>query len=636
MSASHLASTLYLHNIVAHHTPIHHCQNTYRQLESPEKQDVRLRVRNMVTASYALLIFNANNCIQGHSRGGMHYCYIDTLALINCLPPELLHMVFKEAVALPETVEHVDWRFVLALTHVCRLWRATAIADASLWSHIYLNIGQKCAELFVQRSVGFPLTIHTSLRELGVLDNTLNNHGGRTGAIYINHECHRNEREPIRLLNGFSWSLPRIECFVLNAFVGRGRVDEERHIFVEHMSPLKALRLDGIRLWDCVPTNSFPNLTHLLLYQGSESDDHSRLLAMLATAHRLQYVHLMGLHLTIVPEYYNTTRPLVSLPHIRNLSIHLCDLDIALFLLRHLNLPAECTVCISGADILDNFSNPSSVGTLDIPPLRVLETATSMDLSVWFDGFLVAGHSAPHSTSGFFIETMACLGNWLTWFVETLYTLFPPASITVLHVSILDMERLAQILPPALKHFTRVRELCFLITPRRSRIIPRPPDRTLVELSFGVLLTASSSTESTSDVACPELRILGLEAALAHDAFPFPTIEHIAAARKAAGYPLARFIYHPHMRTHDSAEQRARFAESFVPLAMLVDVVEYRRAADARVCPLKSPSWGCWDMAGAERYWKLPWNFMSYGQDPDLGCEGVEPELTEDGWAEPD
>ena len=54
---------------------------------------------------------------------------------------------------------------VLALSHVCRLWRDMVVEEASLWSHINLCAGQRCVELSIQRSRGLPPTLHASLRK---------------------------------------------------------------------------------------------------------------------------------------------------------------------------------------------------------------------------------------------------------------------------------------------------------------------------------------------------------------------------------------------------------------------------------------------------------------------------------------
>nr|VWO98195.1 Mannitol 1-phosphate dehydrogenase [Ganoderma boninense] len=175
----------------------------------------------------------------------------------------------------------------------------------------------------------------------------------------------------------------------------------------------------------------------------------------------------------------------------------------------------------------------------------------------------------------------------------------PFSNITVLHANLDELETIPLILPPTLEHLSRAFTSSFL----------------------GVLLPTTSDT-----IPCPKLQVLGLEAEIGLADFPFSGLEYTAAARKDAGFPLRRFMSHPHTRRQDSdgAGTRARFAESSVPLAALVDAVEHRRARDARVCPFRSLSGGCWDVEQAEKYWELPRGLMSYGRDPDPCCDDLD------------
>ncbi len=191
---------------------------------------------------------------------------------------------------------------------------------------------------------------------------------------------------------------------------------------------------------------------------------------------------------------------------------------------------------------------------------------TSMDLSTSYDDFLVAGHNAPRFTSGFFIEAVGCPGYW-AWLAR-LHTMLPFGNITVLHASLDELDTVALILPPMLAHLPCLHELCFLVGPTYWH--PHQSShraRSLVELYLGALLPTTGSGPA---VVCPQLHVLGLEVELAHGDFPFSALEHVAAARKDAGHPLRGFEYHPRTRRYDVAGTRARFAESFVPLAALV------------------------------------------------------------------
>ncbi|KAM5541178.1 hypothetical protein V8D89_005107 [Ganoderma adspersum] len=501
-------------------------------------------------------------------------------------------MVFKEAATLPEVVEHVDWRFVLALTHVCRLWHAVVIAESSLWSHIHTQSGTQCVDIFIQRSSGLPLTIYAflNLNEVALLNKVLYLHGVRARAVHLDHEPGMSGQQSLSVFNKLSWNAPQLESFVLKAFFHPSAEEAlDWHVCPEEISPLKALRLHLFWLWDYLPMNLFQNLTHLLLwsasYYGGLSDS---LLALLSRAPMLQHLQLVTAN---VDPASHPSPSLVSLPHTRTVGSSL------------------------------DFSDPSTFphpNTLDIPALRLLDSVTSIDLSASSDGFLLAGQNAPHPTAGFFIEVSGCVRPW-TWLAR-LHTMLPfRGNITVLHMNLTDVETAGLILTPMLWHLPRLHELCCLLTCRDTRNA-KTNEWTPVKVFLSVLFPSSFRGPGAP---CPDLQVLGIEAELAHDDFPFSMVECVAEERGRVGCPISRFVYHPHTRKHDDAGTRALFAASFAPLAALVDVVDYRHAEDARACPFRSPQGGCWDVAEAERYWKLPGRLMSYGRDPDSGCEGL-------------
>ena len=540
-------------------------------------------------------------------------------------------MVFKEAAILPDGVEHFNWRFVLALSHVCRLWRAVAIAEPFLWSHIHTQSGTQCVDLFIQRSSGLPLTMYAflNLKEVAILDKVLYLHGVRARAVHLDHEPGMPGPQSMSVFNKLTWNAPRLESFVLKAFFHPTMEDRlDWHVFPEEISPLKALRLHLFWLWDHLPTNLFHNLTHLLLWSASYycglSDP---LLALLSRAPMLQHLQLVTVNFNATS---NPSPSLVSLSHIRTVSINYTELESAFLILRQLDLPEECVVCITNSGSSLDFSDPSTFphpNTLSLPALRLLDGVTSIDLSASSAGFLLAGHNAPDPTAGFFIEASGCVssGAWLA----RLHTMLPFGNITVRHMNLIDVETTVIILAPTLWHLPRLHELCCLLTgggPGDTQNA-NTKARTQVKIFLSVLLPSSFPG---SGAPCPDLQVLGLEVELAHGDFQFSLPERVARERMRAGSPLSRFVYHPRSRKHDDAGTRALFAASFAPLGELVDVVEYRRAGDARVCPFRSPRGGCWDVAEAERYWKLPGRLMSYDRNTDAGCEDLEAGLAEE------
>ncbi|EIW81639.1 hypothetical protein CONPUDRAFT_144325 [Coniophora puteana RWD-64-598 SS2] len=83
------------------------------------------------------------------------------------LPPELLQDIFVECMKLAHA-ENISWRYHVChrnclldwvyVTHVCRYWRAAALASSQLWSHVVMVFPQ-WAEAMVERSKNHPLTV---------------------------------------------------------------------------------------------------------------------------------------------------------------------------------------------------------------------------------------------------------------------------------------------------------------------------------------------------------------------------------------------------------------------------------------------------------------------------------------------
>ena len=568
---------------------------------------------------------------------------------ISRLPRELLYMVFKE-IATPQAAKTFDGLGVLALTHVCRLWRDMAVAEASLWSHVNLRAGQRYTDLVIRRSQGLSLTLYAPLNRLRLLDEVLDEHAPRVRAIHVDLKDHPPSDQyglhPVTLLHGFSSLRAPEQLEYLSLRARLTFIDEVPFgwtIFAEEVSPLRALSLDlhPLLLW--MPTNSFPRLTHLCLSSAGDpvrilgTCSGRELLQMLSGAPMLEYLHLVGLDLYMT-DYSQTPVPVASLNNIRILSVHGSDVHVAFYLLRHLELPQHCLLCIGNAGVsheavdrpFSGWGSYISHCALDIPPLDLFETMTFLELSVSFSAFLLAGYDAQCAPeSGFFIDGISFVDTW-RWF-SMLHTVLPFSNVTVLHANFDEPASVRFIFPSFLTDFPHLRELSFLPSRRRARKRDVGDKTQLVELFFRALAHLPTTSSRPSPVlshanvavVCPALEVLGLEAELAHKDFPFAALEDMAASRVRAGCRLPRFVFHPHSSKHDSERTRRRFAASFARLAPCVGEVEYRRAGDARVCPFAPP--GCWDDPEAERYWPLP-RKLWYGVDADVDLENGDSE----------
>ena len=84
--------------------------------------------------------------------------------LINRLPTELLSTIFA---FLVEAELATESNAPVRLSHVCSTWRFTALGDAALWTHVYVQecdgqracARRKVAELYTERARMLPLEV---------------------------------------------------------------------------------------------------------------------------------------------------------------------------------------------------------------------------------------------------------------------------------------------------------------------------------------------------------------------------------------------------------------------------------------------------------------------------------------------
>ncbi|TFY81697.1 hypothetical protein EWM64_g2316 [Hericium alpestre] len=84
----------------------------------------------------------------------------NALSPISALPAEVLVHIFEFCAAIyppaPYKEQHLGW---IEVTHVCRLWRDTAIQLSSLWSNIYFRLGSQWAEVMLARAKTAPINL---------------------------------------------------------------------------------------------------------------------------------------------------------------------------------------------------------------------------------------------------------------------------------------------------------------------------------------------------------------------------------------------------------------------------------------------------------------------------------------------
>ncbi|TFY78191.1 hypothetical protein EWM64_g5818 [Hericium alpestre] len=88
---------------------------------------------------------------------------INSLCPISALPAELLvhilelYVSTKPAGSCVDSGGHLGW---IEVTHVCRLWRDTALQSPGLWSNVCFKLGSQWTELMLARVKSVPISVH--------------------------------------------------------------------------------------------------------------------------------------------------------------------------------------------------------------------------------------------------------------------------------------------------------------------------------------------------------------------------------------------------------------------------------------------------------------------------------------------
>ena len=185
----------------------------------------------------------------------------NSLCLISRLPPEVLSevfLVFAEQLQAQERFK-TDYKW-LTVTHVCRLWRHTALQHGRLWGKIDITRPDRTS-LFADRTKGAPLAVREtfpgSLAELPV---------SLTGPSFRYRELHLRAKEGqlgpnVLLALNSPVHAPVLESLALEVSAGYPEYPLSPIVFDYKAPALTRLQLQNVRLeW---PTSLFPSLTHL-------------------------------------------------------------------------------------------------------------------------------------------------------------------------------------------------------------------------------------------------------------------------------------------------------------------------------------------------------------------------------------
>lgn len=240
-------------------------------------------------------------------------------------------------------------RALLAVTHVCRVWRRVSLDHPLLWAHITVTGNRLLLEAFLLRAGGCTVSVQWFKAPLApgpytTIFDLVRDHGSRIRRLEL--YCPQNvSNSSLQLL---PFPTPLLRCLRYQCTSSPARAWEPQSIGDGNVATVEALFIERVSYR--LPSNSFPNLTHLHLSLALVNVEET-LTPLISFFSRLPAVEIV--HLTRSTRYkwcMSSPSPLrpgrANLPHLRSMTLHGFPLDYAKCLLRHLHLPSTALVAL--------------------------------------------------------------------------------------------------------------------------------------------------------------------------------------------------------------------------------------------------------------------------------------------------
>lgn len=476
---------------------------------------------------------------------------------------------------------YVEARAAAHLAHVCRYWRLVAFETSLLWTRIDSRF-PKLQDMFLERSKDLPVSLYLE-SSVDNLAESLLSAPEQLRRLDLKLES---LEEPLHVFPVTTWLSPKLECLTMVAakdyYSGTLRRPLARTpLLGGQATALKALALQYLGSW--MPSNAFPNLTHLhLSFAFSTDAEAPDFLHVLANAPHLEFV-LIGqlLYVPVVDEELPFDSDPVVLSHLRSLTLVTCGYNSSMRLLRHLSLPENCLVRLT-----DLYLYVAAEG--EPPPLAdvgALHPPTEMDIATSDDQMLLVVDS---DTSGFWIQAHRDdrRSTWDAW-LHGLPAMIMLSTITSLHINVDSCTH--TFWAPVLQHMLAVIELKAVICEPRLGL-PQPMDM------FCALL-------SEEPVLLPSLRDLFMQGVYFYDTtttLASGKFVEVVANRARTGHRLRRLVVQPD--SESQTETCNPFGSRIAELAAHVDAFQLVGFGTS-LCKYEMRD--VWDADGAEKYWKV-------------------------------
>ncbi|KAI0709962.1 hypothetical protein C8Q76DRAFT_798735 [Earliella scabrosa] len=283
---------------------------------------------------------------------------------IHSIPDEVLIIIFQFVLGPSPHNRFVlssgdvqDTPALLRMTHVCRRWRAVAIGYLCLWSRVS-DRHRELLELFVARSYPIPLSLHLRSDTPG-LKHILSKCGRRVGRLDIHVSSHMPQVETLLTFDPAS-----LQCLTITYDDEASPQEDESDpvlLFGQDRVLAKALAIHRGHHW--LPTNLFPELTHLHLELTPGHIPHSPFYQLLSNTPRLASLFLCG----ITPPVGAAAEPsLLHLPNLRSVNMVLGCYATSMDILSRLAIHPDASICLNEMLVINSpFFAPRRIGLVE-------------------------------------------------------------------------------------------------------------------------------------------------------------------------------------------------------------------------------------------------------------------------------
>lgn len=566
---------------------------------------------------------------------------VNAIAPVSKLPTELLGLIFEfakghdERVELeggaPLTTKKTARTNLINITHVCRTWRAVALASPSLWADILVDDHTSrfsSADAFLSRSQTMPLYLHASQMRGTDLARFLQGDGVacRIRRFDLSWDLfHDTPATKIEL------DAPLLECLTVVASRALRPID-----LVISNARLKALAVSLRDDFIWTPKMSFSHVTHLYMDAVCHYWDYvpyglgPLLIGVLMNMPALQYFHLVRL----TAEVFEEAEPEpelqpVALPHLRWFACVDSNPSASLRLLSYLLLPEQAFVYVGhgcGAREHTTLEPP-----YEFPSRELVQGFTHMEIAA-YDQDLRLVAEGPHS--GLWVEGRYASPSEVQCLQSCLLAMLPLASICTLDFLINNAEAV-HVLRNLLDRTPSLVALRVRVHPDLSldgrSSLPSPtlgptspmdlleeaPENATCGGLMEDLLAALKPGDGAQSAPCPTLISIDIDV---HKLDPQDAwtadVALMLAARAGVGAPVRHLAVRTPVETL-ALDENLEVGEGNVrdALGETEDYVEKlcwkRRGEDLSVVPMRGHEWDMPEEAG--RYWIVPdWGRPQY------------------------